>query len=77
MQNRLILAVAIGLIATAVPGTWYFTSRPSGDELNATLRSLGYLPVTPPSNLLNLGRCTTLIPTLSFSRHFAQSKRKI
>ena len=55
MRNRLILAVAVGLIATAVPGTWYFTSRPSGDELNATLRSLGYLPVTPPSNLLNLG----------------------
>src|SRR5262245_9008954 len=55
MQKRLILAVAVGLIAVAVPSIWYFTSRPSGAELSATLRSLCYLPITPPSNLLSLG----------------------
>src|SRR5262245_41183854 len=55
MAKRHILAAAIVLIATAVPGAWYFTSHPSEDELNDTLRSLGYLPITPPSNLMNLG----------------------
>lgn len=56
MRKRHILAGALALIATIiVPGAWYFNSRPSEDELNDTLKALGYLPITPPSNLLNLG----------------------
>ncbi|MGA8825085.1 MAG: hypothetical protein WB613_19885 [Pseudolabrys sp.] len=55
MQKRHILAIAVALLVVVVPGVWYFTSRPSGDELNNTLRSLGYLPITPPSNLMSLG----------------------
>ena len=37
--NRHILAAAIALIVTVVPGAWYLGSRPSEDELNDTLKS--------------------------------------
>ena len=55
MRKWRILVVPLALLATVVPGAWYFCSHPNEDELNDTLRSLGYLPITPPSNLLNLG----------------------
>jgi hypothetical protein len=55
MRKWRILVVPLALLATVVPGAWYFGSHPNEDELNDTLRSLGYLPITPPSNLLNLG----------------------
>jgi hypothetical protein len=66
MLNRHIFAAAIVLIATTVPGVWYFSSRPSEDELNHTLRSLGYLPITPPSNLMNLGSLYYVDPDVKF-----------
>jgi hypothetical protein len=57
MRKLHILAVAFVpfALASAVHAAWYFTSQPSGDQLSENLRSLGYLPVNPPSNLLNLG----------------------
>jgi hypothetical protein len=64
--NRHILAAAIALIVTVVPSAWYLGSRPSEDELNDTLRSLGYLPITPPSNLMNLGSLYYVDPNVKF-----------
>ncbi|HEX3341731.1 MAG TPA: hypothetical protein VHT68_21460 [Pseudolabrys sp.] len=64
--NRHILAAAIALIVTVVPSAWYLGSRPSDDELNDTLRSLGYLPITPPSNLMNLGSLYYVDPNVKF-----------
>src|SRR5262245_59189116 len=55
MRKWRILVVPLALFATILPGAWYFSSHRNEDELNDTLRSLGYLPITPPSNLLNLG----------------------
>lgn len=55
IRTLYIVAAALALIAIVVPAVWYFTARPSEDQLNDDLRSLGYLPITPPSNLLSLG----------------------
>jgi hypothetical protein len=66
MRKWRILVVPLALFATVVPGAWYFSSRPSEDELNDTLRSLGYLPITPPSNLLNLGSLYYVDPDVKF-----------
>lgn len=66
MRKWPILGIAIALIAITIPGVWYFTSRPSGDQLNNDLRSLGYLPITPPSNLLNLGSLYYVDPDVRF-----------
>jgi hypothetical protein len=54
MRTLYIVAAALALIAIVVPAIWYFSARPNGDQLNDALRSLGYLPITPPSNLLSL-----------------------
>jgi len=66
MRKWHILGVALTLIAIVIPGAWYFTSRPGGDQLNSDLRSLGYLPITPPSNLLNLGSLYYVDPDVKF-----------
>lgn len=66
MYTRHILAAAIVLIATVFPGVWYLGSLPSEDELNDNLRSLGYLPITPPSNLMNLGSLYYVDPEVKF-----------
>lgn len=66
MRKWRILAVALTLMAIVIPGAWYFTSRASGDQLNNDLRSLGYLPITPPSNLLNLGPLYYVDPDVKF-----------
>jgi hypothetical protein len=49
------LAIPFVVIVSVIPGAWYFASRAHGDQLSDTLRSLGYLPINPPSNLMNLG----------------------
>jgi hypothetical protein len=66
LWNRHVLVIAIALIMTVVPGAWYFSSRQNEDELNDTLRSLGYLPITPPSNLMNLGSLYYVDPDVRF-----------
>lgn len=53
---RTLQLIAIVLVAVATGlGSWYYLSRPSSDKLGDTLKSLGYLPINPPSNLMNLG----------------------
>jgi hypothetical protein len=66
MRKWRILIVPLALFATVLPGVWYFSSHVSEDELNDTLRSLGYLPITPPSNLLNLGSLYYVDPDVKF-----------
>jgi hypothetical protein len=55
MRKSHFIAAALVLIALFVPGAWYLTSRPSEDQLNDSLKSYGYLPINPPSNLMSLG----------------------
>ena len=55
MRQLYRVAIAFLVIVSAIPGAWYFASRSHGDQLSDTLRSLGYLPINPPSNLMNLG----------------------
>jgi len=66
MRKWHILGAAVVVIACLVPGAWYYTARQSEDQLNDTLRSLGYLPITPPSNLLNLGSLYYVDPDVKF-----------
>jgi hypothetical protein len=66
MRKWHILGAAVVAIACLVPGAWYYTARQSEDQLNDTLRSLGYLPITPPSNLLNLGSLYYVDPDVKF-----------
>ena len=51
--------VIIGLVVVVViglPAAYYYLSRPTpGDQLDNTLRAMGFFPINPPNNLINLG----------------------
>jgi hypothetical protein len=55
MRKTLVLALAATLAGVAVPASAYYWSKPSDDGLSRTLRGLGFLPITPPSNLMSVG----------------------
>lgn len=66
MRKSHFIAAALVLIALFVPGAWYLTSRPSEDQLNYSLKSYGYLPINPPSNLMSLGSLYYVDPDVRF-----------
>ena len=66
MRKSHFIAAALVLIALFVPGAWYLTSRPSEDQLNDSLKSYGYLPINPPSNLMSLGSLYYVDPDVRF-----------
>lgn len=53
MRKMTILALAAAV--TAVPLAAYYWTRPSNDPLGDMLRRYGFLPIDPPSNLMNVG----------------------
>jgi len=55
MRKARLLALAAVFASSAASAAWYYAAKPAGDQLNDTLRSFGFLPITPPSNLMNLG----------------------
>jgi hypothetical protein len=56
MRRMLIIALATTMTAVAVPAAmYYFGTRSNDDPLGDTLRAYGFVPITPPSTLMNVG----------------------
>jgi hypothetical protein len=55
MQRMTMLALAATVATVAVPAAAYYSTRPSDDPLGDTLRQYGFVPINPPSNLMNVG----------------------
>jgi hypothetical protein len=55
MQTMTMLALAATVTTAAVPPAAYYWTRPSDDPLGDTLRGYGFVPINPPSNLMNVG----------------------
>jgi hypothetical protein len=55
MRRAITLAVVTAVMAVAVPSTAYYLTKPGDDALGDTLRGYGFVPIKPPSNLMNVG----------------------
>jgi hypothetical protein len=55
MRRTIVLALAVAGTAIAVPAAAYYLTQPSDDPLGDTLRGYGFVPITPPSNLMSVG----------------------
>src|SRR6266704_5322967 len=56
MRTMTMLALAATVTTTAVPAAaYYWTTSHSEDPLGGTLREYGFVPIPPPSNLMNVG----------------------
>ncbi|HZN29814.1 MAG TPA: hypothetical protein VFB88_10665 [Xanthobacteraceae bacterium] len=55
MRRMIIVAIAMTMTAVAVPAASHYLARPSNDPLGDTLRGYGFVPIRPPSNLMNVG----------------------
>ena len=56
MRRTIAIALAMAMTVVAVPAAaYYFLTSPGNDPLGDTLRGYGFLPITPPSNLMNVG----------------------
>jgi hypothetical protein len=55
MRKMILLALAAVVASVAVPAAAYYMTKPGDDALGETLRSYGFLPIKPPSNLMNVG----------------------
>jgi len=55
MRKAMMLAVVVTMASVAIPAAAFYLTKPGDDALGETLRSYGYLPIKPPSNLMNVG----------------------
>jgi len=55
MRKMTIFAIAALVTAAAVPPVVYYLTRSPGDPLTETLKRYGFLPIMPPSNLMEVG----------------------
>jgi hypothetical protein len=55
MQTMTMLALAATVTTAAVPPAAYYWTKPSDDPLGDTLRGYGFVPINPPSNLMEVG----------------------
>jgi hypothetical protein len=55
MQTMTMLVLAATMTTATVPPAAYYWTRPSDDPLGDTLRGYGFLPINPPSNLMDVG----------------------
>lgn len=56
MRKGIMLALAATVVTSiAAPSAAYYLSKPDDDALGSTLRGYGFLPIQPPSNLMNVG----------------------
>ncbi|HET7123418.1 MAG TPA: hypothetical protein VFI51_04830 [Bradyrhizobium sp.] len=55
MRTMTMLALAATVTTVAVPAAAYYLTGHSDDPLGDTLRNYGYVPINPPSNLMNVG----------------------
>jgi hypothetical protein len=66
VRKTLVLALAVTLAGVAVPASAYYWSKPTDDGLSRTLRGLGFLPNTLPSNLVSVGSLYYVDPQVQF-----------
>jgi hypothetical protein len=55
MRTMTMLALAATVTTTTVPAAAYYWTMPGDDPLGDTLRRYGFVPINPPSNLMNVG----------------------
>lgn len=55
MRRMTVLAIGAAVVAVAVPLAAYYLTIPSEDPLGNTLRRYGFVPINPPSTLMNVG----------------------
>jgi hypothetical protein len=55
MRKMAIFAIAALVTAAAVPPAVYYLTKSRSDPLTETLRRYGFLPIMPPSNLMEVG----------------------
>jgi hypothetical protein len=55
MRTMTMLALAATVATVAVPSAAYYLTRPGEDPLGDTLRRYGFVPINPPSNLMDVG----------------------
>ena len=55
MRTMTMLALAATVTTVALPAAAYYLTDHSDDPLGDTLRNYGYVPINPPSNLMNVG----------------------
>lgn len=66
MRKTLLVAIAVTLAGVAVPASAYYWSKPTEDALGRTMRGLGFMPLTPPSNLVSVGSLYYVDPQARF-----------
>jgi hypothetical protein len=74
MRKTLALAVAATLAGVAVPASAYYWSKPTDDGLSRTLLGLGFMPITPPSNLMSVGSLYYVDPETRFFKTVCQAE---
>jgi hypothetical protein len=55
MRTMTMIALAATLATVAVPAGAYYLTKPGEDPLGETLRRYGFVPINPPSNLMEVG----------------------
>ncbi|MGY3617655.1 hypothetical protein [Bradyrhizobium sp. USDA 10063] len=55
MRTMTMIALAATVATVAVPSAAYYLTRPSEDPLGDTLRRYSFVPINPPSNLMEVG----------------------
>jgi hypothetical protein len=55
MRTMTMLALAATVTTTTVPAAAYYWTMPGDDPLGDTLLRYGFVPINPPSNLMNVG----------------------
>lgn len=55
MRKMTLLAIGAAVVTVAVPLAAYYMAIPSKDPLGDILRGYGFVPINPPSNLMNVG----------------------
>jgi hypothetical protein len=56
MRRGITVVIATTIVAAvAIPAAAYYLTGPGADPLGDTLRGYGFVPITPPSNLMNVG----------------------
>jgi hypothetical protein len=55
MRRTVFFAIAALVTASAVPPAVYYVTKGRGDPLTETLKRYGFLPIMPPSNLMQVG----------------------
>jgi len=68
MSRFVIVAIIAVLFVVGAPAAYYYSSKPADDQLDDTLRAMGFFPINPPSNLLSLGSLYYVDSRVNFFR---------